>query len=165
MPGTSLELLELNSLLATLKPRVARLLGTMVELVWEGPKDLDPVLASTRNLEEAMLELSMRARQHMPFGGKLLFGGANVEFEDASLCEATLHPGRYVLLEMTCSRNQPTTSSDPQLADPKVLCIDHSGIEVAREMFQNVGGVLLEYSEPNKALTYRAYLPSARNNS
>ena len=97
-------MIDLNPVLPSLKQRMQRLLGKHIELLWIPGAKLDKVRGETVNLEHALLELALRARLSLPFGGKVMVETANVEFDDSLAREASLRPGRYVLLEMTCVR-------------------------------------------------------------
>ena len=153
-------MIDLNPVLPSLKQRMQRLLGKHIELLWISGAKLDKVRGETVNLEHALLELALRARLSLPFGGKVMVETANVEFDDSLAREASLLPGRYVLLEMTCVR---LTREENSPFGPTSVA-SHSFTDttlIAREILTNSGGGLQEYSEPGKALTFRAYLSTA----
>ena len=97
-------MIDLNPVLPSLKQRMQRLLGKHIELLWIPGAKLDKVRGETVNLEHALLELALRARLSLPFGGKVMVETANVDLTTPSPAKLRLHPGRYVLLEMTCVR-------------------------------------------------------------
>jgi len=150
-------MIDLNPVLPSLRQRMQRLLGKHIELLWIPGTKLDPVRGETANLEHALLELALRARLSLPYGGKVMVETANVEFDESLACEASLQPGRYVLLEMTClrlSHEEPSPFGPTALAS---LSFTDTTL-IAREILTKAGGGLQEYSEPGKALTFRAYL-------
>ena len=153
-------MIDLNPVLPSLKQRMQRLLGKHVELLWISGAKLDPVHGNPANLEHALLELALRARLGLPFGGKVMVETANVEFDERLATEASLTPGRYVLLEMTCVRSNPDEALSFGPTSFASLSFTDTTM-VAREILSNSGGGLQEYSEPGKALTFRAYLSTA----
>src|SRR5579883_2766656 len=151
---------DLNPVLPSLKQRMQRILGKHIELLWIPGAQLHPVCGETANLEHALLELALRARISLPYGGKVMVETANVELDARLASEASLAPGDYVLLEMTCIRLTPddfvsfgpTALTSMEFTDTTLI---------AREILANSGGALHEFSEPAKALTFRAYLATA----
>lgn len=153
-------MIDLNPVLPSLKQRMQRLLGKHIDLLWIPGAKLDNVRGETANLEHALLELALRARLSLPFGGKVMVETANVEFDDSLAGEASLKAGRYVLLEMTCVRLNPEEASSFGPTSMASLSFTDTTL-IAREILTNSGGALQEYSEPGKALTFRAYLSTA----
>ena len=156
-------MVDVSLALLALKRRIARVLGTRIELVCVTGSGLDQVESEPASFERATLELAMLARLAMPFGGRLTIEAANLELEQPTLLSGTqLCPGRYVLLEMVCLRSRPGAELcrwgfDP---DTRLQAFDDSGIRIAREIFREGGGALCEYNEPGRSLTFRVYLPS-----
>ncbi|HXZ79907.1 MAG TPA: response regulator [Terriglobales bacterium] len=156
-------MVEISNALPALKQRIRRILGPRIELVLMNSSGLDQIEGQLASFEQATLELTMLARLAMPFGGKLEIETANLELEQpVLLSNTTLHPGRYVLMEMICLRSRPAAELlrwglDP---DPKLRGFDDSGIRIAREIFGSGGATLCEYNEPGRSLRFRVYLPS-----
>ncbi|HMK28565.1 MAG TPA: response regulator [Terriglobales bacterium] len=156
-------MVDVSLALLALKRRIARVLGTRIELVCVTGSGLDQVESEPASFERATLELAMLARLAMPFGGRLSIETANLELEQPTLLSGTqLCPGHYVLLEMVCLRSRPGAELcrwgfDP---DTRLQAFDDSGIRIAREIFREGGGALCEYNEPGRSLTFRVYLPS-----
>lgn len=150
---------DLNPVLPSLKQRMQRLLGKHIDLFWISGTRLDPVCGESANIEHAVLELALRSRLSLPFGGKVVVEMANIEFDERLAAESLLPQGRYVLLEMTGIRMNPGDAS--AFGPTAIASVDFTDTTlVAREILENAGGCLQEYSEPGKALTFRAYLPT-----
>jgi PAS domain S-box-containing protein len=92
------QIIDLNELV----PRMARLLGPVVggeiQLEIQLPRDAWPVFADRAQMESALLNLALNARDAMPNGGTLTIEVANVELTNADLQPA---PGSYVTLAVS----------------------------------------------------------------
>ncbi|HWR16287.1 MAG TPA: response regulator [Terriglobales bacterium] len=149
----------------SLKRRIHRLVGSRVELTWIRGSELDPVLGELDWVEQIILEMALRARAALPYGGRLVVESANLELDDLCGASEGLTAGRYVMFEMTCLRHSPTAGLEgrplpytPEFASDLFLepfWGDSLGI------LQALGGNLCEYNEPGRSLTLRAFFPSA----
>lgn len=77
-----------------------RALGLEIELDRDFPSDLPPVLVDANQLELALLNLALNARDAMPSGGKLSIS-AKLETRNAARADSTLIPGDYVRISIT----------------------------------------------------------------
>ncbi len=94
-------LLDLNDLVDDLGRLLRRVLGDGVELEVELAPTLDPVLADRAQLEQAIVDLALRARDAMPNGGRLRLATTPVDVDERwAAAEAGLRPGRYTALEI-----------------------------------------------------------------
>ena len=89
---TRVLMIDLNPVLPSLKQRMQRLLGKHIELLGFLARNSTRYAARPSNLEHALLELALRARLTLPFGGKVMVETANVEFDDSLAREASLAP-------------------------------------------------------------------------
>ena len=92
------QIIDLNELV----PRMARLLGPVVggeiQLEIRLPNDAWPVFADRAQMESALLNLALNARDAMPDGGILTIEVANVELTNADFQPT---PGSYVTLSVS----------------------------------------------------------------
>jgi PAS domain S-box-containing protein len=92
------QLIDLNELV----PRMARLLGPVVggeiQLEIRLPKDAWPIFVDRAQMESALLNLALNARDAMPDGGTLTIEVANVDLTNADLQPS---PGSYVTLAVS----------------------------------------------------------------
>src|SRR5262249_19161016 len=87
--------IEVEKLLAGLEPLLLRTLGEHVVVQVGKPVGLWPVVADPSQLENAILNLAINARDAMPDGGRLTVSCANVTIEQAG---GELMPGEYVAI-------------------------------------------------------------------
>jgi two-component system, cell cycle sensor histidine kinase and response regulator CckA len=90
---------DLNTVVDDLARLLRRLAGESVELVTELAPSVEPIVADRGQLEQAIADLVLRARDAMPQGGRTVLATANHKV-DAEFAESRpdLRPGRYVVL-------------------------------------------------------------------
>ncbi len=88
--------IDLAALVADLRELLGRTLGSGIEIATSVSGDLWPALVDASQLENAMLNLAINARDAMPFGGRLSIEATNCEVAEGEWPE--LKPGRYVSL-------------------------------------------------------------------
>ena len=81
---------------------LTRLVGEDVEVVIRHASDEWPVRLDRSHFEQAILNLSVNARDAMPDGGRLTIDSVNCTFDEAST-DNQLHlaPGQYVMLSVS----------------------------------------------------------------
>ena len=88
---------DVADLLAGMDDLLARSLGASIRVVVDAPAELSPARVDPNQLELAILNLSINARDAMPAGGAL-----TITAREASLAtaEADLKPGRYIRISV-----------------------------------------------------------------
>jgi two-component system, cell cycle sensor histidine kinase and response regulator CckA len=149
----------------SLKRRLHRLVGSRIEMVWVRGADIDPIVGEFDWVEQIVFDMALRARAALPYGGRVVVETANVELNALAAEVDGLTAGRYVMMEMTCLRQTPTVLPDSTITTgPLDFDSDlwlSSLLPESRETLQSLGGNICEYNEPGRALTLRAFFPSA----
>jgi two-component system cell cycle sensor histidine kinase/response regulator CckA len=156
---------EIDRHAASLKRRTHRLIGNRIELVWKRGYNLDPVIGEPEWIEQAILEMALRARAALPYGGRLVVESCNLDLDEFSAAAEALAAGRYVMFEMICLRNTPGAGLDIDVPPLSLEIEDdlwlNPQLTQSIEILHAIGGNISEYNEPGRALTLRAFLPSA----
>jgi two-component system, cell cycle sensor histidine kinase and response regulator CckA len=98
----SLQMLDLNGILADISKMLPRLIGEDIDLVIASGTDLGRVRLDPTQVEQVVLNLAANARDAMPAGGRLTIETRNVTLDGNYAPERTMVPvGNYVLLEVT----------------------------------------------------------------
>ena len=93
---------DVNSMVAGMEELLRRTLGEQVSFDTCLPADLWAASTDANQLESALLNLCINARDAMPNGGKLIVETANIELDDHYVREhPNLEPGGYVVLSVT----------------------------------------------------------------
>jgi PAS domain S-box-containing protein len=94
--------IEANALTAGLESMLRRTLGEKIELEMRPGSEVWPLVADPAQVESALLNLAVNARDAMPSGGKLTIETANVHLdEEYAAHNAEVSPGDYVLLAVS----------------------------------------------------------------
>jgi PAS domain S-box len=106
---------DLPDLVRGMSGLLARTLGPSIQIDTHFPLTLPPVYADPNQLDSALLNLAVNARDAMPEGGTLVLSSrvAEVGAEDPQLA-----PGRYVILKVTDTGEGMDAQTLARAADP-----------------------------------------------
>ncbi|WP_207553499.1 PAS domain S-box protein [Teichococcus deserti] len=90
-----------NRLIAGMEELVQRTVGPAIDLRAELAPDLWPILCDPNQLENALLNLCINARDAMPEGGRLTIRTANLELDERAGLGRDLAPGPYVSISVS----------------------------------------------------------------
>ena len=162
------ERIDANRLVAGMSDLLRRTLGegVAVETVLAG--GLWPTLADPNQLENALLNLAVNARDAMPDGGKLTIETANAHLDEAyAASRAEIQPGQYVALSVsdTGTGMPPEVMAkafDPFFTTKPVGKGTGLGLSQVYGFARQSDGHAAIYSEPGEGTTIRLYLPRFR---
>ncbi|MDB6083300.1 MAG: hybrid sensor histidine kinase/response regulator [Gammaproteobacteria bacterium] len=89
---------DVNRLVAGLGDLVRRTVGPAIHVATVEANDLWKALVDPNQLENALLNLCINARDAMPNGGELVIRTSNHSFDERTAAEYDLSPGRYLSL-------------------------------------------------------------------
>jgi signal transduction histidine kinase len=89
---------NVNRLIAGMEELIRRTVGPAIQIEVIGAGGLWPTLIDPNQLENALLNLCINARDAMPDGGRLTIETANKWLDDRAAKERELSPGQYVSL-------------------------------------------------------------------
>ncbi|WP_022724044.1 PAS domain S-box protein [Rhodopseudomonas sp. B29] len=158
---------DLNALVAGLRSLLRPTLGEQIEVETVLAPDTWPIYVDRGQLESALVNLAVNARDAMPGGGKLTLETANVTI-DAELARrlAGMTPGDYVTIAITDSGSgipEPIRSKvfDPFFTTKEVGKGTGLGLSMVYGFIKQSGGHITLYSEEGLGTTFRLYLPRA----
>jgi PAS domain S-box-containing protein len=157
--------LDLNRVAGAMEPMLARLVGEDVEVRVVLSAEECVVRADPHQLEQAIMNLAVNARDAMPRGGNLLIETAAVEWDPI---HAQLHPGarsgRHVMLAVSdtgVGMDEATRSKifEPFFTTKGVGKGTGLGLSTVQGIVAQSGGHIEVYSEPGSGTTFKIYLP------
>jgi PAS domain S-box-containing protein len=159
---------DVNRLVASLQDLVRRTVGpaVQVEVVLAG--GLWPTLCDPHQLENALLNLCINARDAMPDGGRLTIETANAYLDDAYIAaQRDVTPGQYVALCVTDTGTGMTPEVIARAFDPffttKPLGQGTGlGLSMIYGFTRQSNGHVRIYSEEGRGTTVKLYLPRHR---
>jgi CheY-like chemotaxis protein len=141
-----------------------RTLGETIELETVLAGGLWPVHVDANQLESAILNLAVNARDAMPAGGRMTIETANAYLDDRYASqEIGVSPGQYVAIAVTdTGEGMPPEvlqkAFDPFFTTKPVGAGTGLGLSMVYGFAKQSGGHAKIYSEPGKGTTVRIYL-------
>ena len=156
--------LDTNRLIAGLEELVRRTMGPDIAVEVVGAAGLWTVRIDASQLESALLNLCINARDAMPDGGKLTIETANKSLDGRAARERNLAPGQYVSLSVSDNGTGMTPDVIERAFDPffttKPLGRGTGlGLSMIYGFVRQSGGQVRIHSEAGKGTTMRLYFP------
>jgi signal transduction histidine kinase len=158
-------LLDVNKLLRHLGEFLTPSLGEMVQLETVEAAGQWKIEVDQGQLEAALLNLAVNARDAMPDGGRVTIEAANV-FLDQDYCvrHGDVKPGQYVMLSVTDTgtgmpKEVIERAIEPFFTTKEVGRGTGLGLSQVYGFVKQSGGHFKIYSEPGQGTTVRIYLP------
>jgi signal transduction histidine kinase len=162
-----LEALDLNTVVADMQSLLARSIGEHVKLVVHLAGSLPPVRADGSQIETALVNLVVNARDAMPDGGILTIesGVTLLDGEQAGLFPP-VPAGNYVMLAVSDDGVGMSPDLMTQIFEPFFTTKPRGrgtglGLATVHGIVAAAGGGLSVQSEPGVGTTMRAYFPAA----
>ena len=159
--------IDLGATMPDLVPLLRRTLGEHIDVRYVETAGLWPALADPAQLESAVLNLALNARDAMPGGGRLTIEMANkVLDEDYARGHAEVTPGDYTMLAVSDTGHGMTPEVAARVFEPFFTTKPDGkgtglGLAMVFGFVKQSGGHAKIYSEPGQGTTVRLYLPRA----
>ena len=155
---------DVNRLVAEMEDLIRRTVGTQIEVEVVGSSGLWTALVDANQLENALLNLCINARDAMPRGGRLTIETANKWLDERAGRERELPPGQYLSLAVSDSGSGMTREIAARAFDPffttKPLGAGTGlGLSMVYGFARQSGGQIRIYSEVERGTTMALYLP------
>ena len=155
------ERVDIGDLVAGMQELLKRAVGEGIELECRFPSGLAPVRVDANQLELALLNLALNARDAMPDGGRLRI---RAEATDHGAADAALLPGDYVRIEIADTGVGMDEATRAQAIDPFFTTKGPGvgsglGLSVVHGIASQSGGLLRIASTPNRGTAVELWLP------
>jgi CheY-like chemotaxis protein len=155
---------DVNSLITGLEELIRRTVGPSVEIEVVGAAGLWSALVDPNQLENAILNLCINARDAMPAGGRITIETANKWLDDRAARERDLPPGQYLSLCVTdtgigMTPDVAARAFDPFFTTKPIGEGTGLGLSMIYGFARQTGGTVRIYSEVGQGTTMCIYLP------
>jgi len=155
---------DLNALVHGMVDLLRRTIGPHIKLEVERADDLWTTLCDPNQLENALLNLCINARDAMRDGGRLVIGTANTRLEAAAAKGLDMVPGAYVALRVTDSGTGMPPEVIARAFDPFYTTKPQGqgtglGLSMVYGFARQSGGQVRIDSAPGQGTTVTIYLP------
>ena len=156
---------DVNKLIGGMEDLIRRSVGPNIEVEMVGAGGLWPTKVDASQLESALLNLCINARDAMlPDGGRLTIETANKWLDERAARERDLNPGQYVSLSVTdtgtgMAANVIDRAFDPFFTTKPLGEGTGLGLSMVYGFARQSGGQIRIYSEFGKGTTMSLYLP------
>jgi PAS domain S-box-containing protein len=160
-------LIDLNEQLLGMMDLLRRSLGETVSIASSFAPDLWPVRSDVGEIENAVLNLAINARDAMPSGGELLIETGNLELGDPAMAaELGLAEGDYVRLSVSDTGHGIEPEHLARVFEPFFTTKEAGrgtglGLSVIYGFARQSGGRVTIQSQPGEGTAVTLYLPRA----
>ncbi|PVZ19549.1 MULTISPECIES: ATP-binding protein [unclassified Pseudomonas] len=155
---------NVNTLVADMQELIARTLGPHIQLQVRQAHDLWHCLCDAHQLDNALLNLCINARDAMPSGGQLVIETANARLDEAAGHQADIAPGEYVSVSVSDTGTGMSAQTIQRIFDPFFTTKPAGagtglGLSMVYGFVRQSGGQIRARSELGKGSTLTLYLP------
>ncbi len=155
---------DINRLIDSLRDLIQRTVGPGITIEMVGAGGLWPAMVDPNQLENALLNLCINARDAMPNGGRITIETANRWLDQRTAKERDLEPGQYLSLCVTDTGTGMTPEVQARAFDPFYTTKPMGegtglGLSMIYGFARQSGGQVRIYSELGQGTTMCIYLP------
>ncbi|MEX2200756.1 MAG: ATP-binding protein [Dongiaceae bacterium] len=160
--------MDINQQVAGMDKLLRRTLGEDIEIRMVQGSDLWTAMVDPGQLESAILNLSINARDAMPKGGRLTIETANVYLDEAYVAgQIEVEPGEYVMVAVSDSGTGMDGTTLERVFEPFFTTKEVGkgsglGLSMVYGFVKQSNGHVRIYSEAGQGSTVKLYLPRAR---
>lgn len=159
---------DLNKRVLGMLDLMRRTLGETIQINTVLATDLELTLVDPDQIEHALLNLVINARDAMPQGGRLTLETANIQLDADYAARQDIQPGSYVMLAVSDTGSGMAPAVLERVFEPFFTTKEAGkgsglGLSMVYGLVKQSGGHITIYSEPGQGATVRLYLPPTQS--
>jgi len=160
-------LFDVNDTVAAMARLLSRLVGADVTVRTQLGTDLRPVVGDPGQLEQAIVNLALNARDAMPSGGEVSLVTSLVAVdEEMARRNVPMPPGEYVHLAVSDTGHGMTAETQARIFEPFFTTKPAGkgtglGLSMVYGTLKQIGGFVFVSSELGRGTTFNLYIPPA----
>ena len=159
------KVLDINAVVTDTEKMVGRLIGEDITLTTILEPNLCPVKVDAGQLQQALINLAVNARDAMPQVGRLTIETKNVELTKEQ-CQGIpeCNPGLYSMIAVTDTGSGMDKATKSHIFEPFFTTKEPGkgtglGLAMVYGFIKSSGGHIIVYSEPSHGTTFKMYFP------
>jgi signal transduction histidine kinase len=162
------DIANINDCIGETMELIRRTIGENIEIIIKTTTGIWPVSIDRREFENALINLSVNARDAMPQGGKLSIETSNVILDQAYLAShPEVSPGPYVMIAVSDTGAGIPAEVVQKIFEPFFTTKEPGhgtglGLAMVYGFIKQSRGHINVYSEPGFGTVFRMYLPRVR---
>jgi CheY-like chemotaxis protein len=159
--------LDINQLIKEVAGILSRTLDKSVTIRAELNSELASVVGDPGQIQHAILEVTLNARDALSNGGKIVFQTGHIELnENTAQMHSEAKPGKYVQLTISDSGVGMSSEVKEQIFEPYFTTKKEEdpsrglGLSMVQEIIEKHGGFISVFSEKNKGTVFKIHLPA-----
>jgi PAS domain S-box-containing protein len=158
------KVVDVNQLVVSLEDLLRRTIGETIDLEIIASNKLWCTLCDPNQLESALLNLAINARDAMPKGGKLVIATSNARLDAVTADTSALSPGDYICIDVTdtgtgMSPEVAARAFDPFFTTKPIGQGTGLGLSMIYGFARQSNGHATIDSEPDRGTSVKLYLP------
>lgn len=159
---------NVNNIIDAMKNLIARSLTPEIEIAYSLAGELWVTAIDSGDLEDALLNLVINARDAMSGGGKVVLATCNKTFDRRSAADKPgIEPGDYVQLTVSDTGEGMTAKIQQHIFEPFFTTKEPGkgtglGLSMVFGFVKRSGGHIKVYSQPGDGATFRLYFPRVK---
>ncbi len=155
---------DANQLVGSLEDLLRRTIGELIDLKIERSKNLWSTLCDPNQLESALLNLAINARDAMPDGGRLTIRTSNARLDGVLSGNPALAPGDYICIDVAdtgtgMAADVVARAFDPFFTTKPIGQGTGLGLSMIYGFARQSNGHVIIDSTPGAGTSVRIYLP------